>query len=80
MQIVDQLQRFLPMLRRGWWVVALTTLFALSVSLYVSSQTTPRYQTSATFLLSPNPLLERETDIFKGVEILDDRLITGDIC
>lgn len=49
-----ELQIYLRMIQRGWWIVALTALAALNGSLVFSYITPPAYRTSARLLISPN--------------------------
>ena len=51
-----EIRLYFQMFRRGWWIIALTTLIALLVSLVASYLTTPEYQAMAQFILSPNAL------------------------
>lgn len=73
MLVLEQLQEYLPALKRGWWLIALTTLFAISLALYASYTATPIYQTNAKVIILPNPLLERDTDLLKAQEVLEDQ-------
>ncbi|MCB0036065.1 MAG: hypothetical protein KDE51_18670 [Anaerolineales bacterium] len=73
MLVLEQLQEYLPALKRGWWLIALTTLFAISLALYASYTATPIYQTNAKVIILPNPLLERDTDLLKAQEVLADQ-------
>lgn len=73
MLVLEQLQEYLPALKRGWWLIALTTLFAITLALYASYTATPIYQTNAKVIILPNPLLERDTDLLKAQEVLADQ-------
>ncbi len=48
----------LRFLRQGWWIIALTTLMALTMALVAVYFATPLYRASAQIILSPNPEME----------------------
>ena len=70
-----QLQQYLRMLLRGWWIIALTTLTALLVALIISYSTPPTYSASARFIISPNNELVTSRDIVNSLATLDKRSI-----
>ena len=74
---MSQIQQYLHILLRGWWVIALTTLGALAASLIVSYQTEPLYQTQAQFLISPTPLLDEDRDLIDGMDGLENPVIAA---
>ena len=49
-----ELRLYFQMLRRGWWIIILTTLFALAASLIVSYVSVPQYRATASFILIPS--------------------------
>ncbi|MGA7192744.1 MAG: Wzz/FepE/Etk N-terminal domain-containing protein, partial [Anaerolineales bacterium] len=51
-----EIRLYFQMLRRGGWIIALTTLTALVASLATSYLTTPKYQAMAQFILFPSAL------------------------
>jgi capsular polysaccharide biosynthesis protein len=61
------------LLKRFWWVVALATLGALSVSLFISYVTKPNFETRARFLVSPGQFLEDDRDMIDSLDTLDKR-------
>lgn len=75
MQIMEQLQAFLPAIKRGWWIIALSSLFALTLSLYSSYEETPQYRTSAKVIITPSTLIERDSDLLRAQEGLGDRAL-----
>lgn len=77
MQLFKQIQHYIPLFKEGWWIVALSTLFAIAFSLYLSFTATPVYQTSAKVIIVPNPLIERSTDELKAQEVLDERTLAA---
>ena len=48
-----ELNLYLQMIRRGWWLVVLTALIALTVSLGASFLMTPQYEVVARFIITP---------------------------
>lgn len=48
-----ELNIYLQMLRRGWWLIVLTALIAITTSLGVSALVTPQYEVVARFIISP---------------------------
>lgn len=72
MEITLYLQAF----RRGWWIIALTTLVATFISLLVSYFTPPVYQATGRFIISPNAAsFNSSWDIVSSLDTLDRRSI-----
>jgi diguanylate cyclase (GGDEF)-like protein len=59
------------MLRRGWWLIVLAALVALSASLAFSYLATPQYQAAARFIVTPGSLLTSGGDASAVVDGLD---------
>ena len=74
---MSQIQQYMHILLKGWWVIALTALGALAASLAVSYQTEPQYQTQARFLISPTPLLDEDRDVIDGMDGLENPVIAA---
>jgi diguanylate cyclase (GGDEF)-like protein len=72
-----EIRFYLQMLRRSWWMVALATLVALNVALISALVTTPQYQTSTRFVVSPNAELLTGKDVITSLEALDKRSIVS---
>jgi diguanylate cyclase (GGDEF)-like protein len=70
-----ELKLYMQMLRRGWWIVALTMLAALNLTLILDYFATPRYIANTRFIVSPNPNVINETDVVNSLEALDKRSI-----
>lgn len=68
-----EIRHYLKMLRKGWWIVALTALLALNAAFITSYFTEPTYLASAKFIVSPNPAIATEYDIVNSLEALDKR-------
>ncbi len=72
---LQQLESYLN-LKRNWWLLALTVGIALVVSLAFMLTSTPSYQTSARFIVSPN-VLESDRDAINSLEALDRRSVVA---
>src|SRR5271157_3534461 len=73
-----EIRLYFQMFRRGWWIIALTTLTALLVSLVASYLATPEYQAMAQFILSPNALQTASNPglLFQGLQTIDNQSVT----
>jgi len=49
-----EIRLYFQMLKRGWWIIVLTTLLALAASLMVSYLSVPQYRATASFILIPS--------------------------
>lgn len=74
-----ELRFYFSMIKRGWWLIAISMLVALNASLIVSYFfTTPMYEVEARFIISPNvELFSREQDLVRSLETLDKRSIVS---
>jgi diguanylate cyclase (GGDEF)-like protein len=72
-----EIKLYLQMLRRGWWIVLLTTLLAVLIALVASYFAKPMYQTSARFIVSPNTNLVATRDMVSSLDTLDRRSIVN---
>lgn len=73
-----EIKLYLHMLRRSWWVVALTALAAVLAALITAYNATPIYSSSARYLVAPNPnYLGGEVDynLIYSLDTLDKRTI-----
>lgn len=52
---------YLQMLRKGWWIILLTVLVAVNVTLIYSLTVTPRYKATTKLLVSPNEVVMSDT-------------------
>lgn len=71
-----QLNDLKKILRNNWWLILLTTLAAVTVSLVFSYQEKPVYSAKAAFLASPNVSIDNSRDIVYTVESLDKVMAT----
>ena len=66
-----EIKLYLRMLQRSWWIVVLTALVAVAVALLVSYGTTPVYESSSRFIVSPNPAyLQGDSSIINSLDEL----------
>jgi capsular polysaccharide biosynthesis protein len=72
---MNELQTYIQIGRRNWWIIALTAGIALLASIILSSLTEPTYQTQARFIVSPNSTLETDRDIIDSLDVLDKRSV-----
>ncbi len=68
---------YFQMLQRGWWVVLLTALLAVALSLGLSYLATPQYQATATFIITPGATLTVGRDVVNSLDTLDRRSIVA---
>ncbi|RMD61005.1 hypothetical protein D6833_08825, partial [Candidatus Parcubacteria bacterium] len=72
-----EIRLYLQMLRRGWWLILLAALIALSASLSVSLLATPQYKATARFLITPSAELTRGKDVVDSLDTLDRRSVVA---
>ena len=71
-----EMRFYLRIIRRGWWLILIAALFAVSFSLVYSYYiTTPRYEAVARFIVSPNIQNIESRDLVNSLEALDKRSI-----
>lgn len=71
-----EVKLYLQMLRRSWWIVAITTLATVIAALVVSYLTRPTYQATARFIVSPSPsLVSGGANLLNSLSTLDKRSI-----
>lgn len=68
---------YFQMLQRGWWVIVLAALAAVSVSLGLSYLATPQYQATASFIITPSATLTVGRDVVNSLDTLDRRSIVA---
>ena len=72
-----ELRLYFQMLRRGWWIIVLTTLAALIAALVASFLARPQYTASARFILTPSTVSTTGPDvIFQGLNTIDNATVT----
>jgi len=72
-----EIQLYLQILRRGWWVIVLTALVALAAALTVTYFITPQYETVARFIVTPSNALVNRGDVLYGLNTLGGQSVTA---
>ena len=70
-----ELRLYLRMVQRCWWIIAVAALVAFNAALVFSYIATPLYMASARFLVSPNPDIDKASDVLNSLATLDKRSI-----
>jgi len=66
-----EIRLYLQILRRGWWIITLTSLTTLVAALTASYFVTPKYEAVASFIVTPSTALVNRSDILNGLDTLD---------
>ena len=71
-----ELNLYLQMIRRGWWLVVLTALIALTVSLGASFLMTPQYEVVARFIITPGAVGDSSPQtILNGLNTINNQSV-----
>jgi diguanylate cyclase (GGDEF)-like protein len=71
-----EINLFLQTLRRGWWIILLTTLVAVAASLGVSYLVEPQYQAIARFILNPMAIPTSEPDLtLRSISTINNEMV-----
>lgn len=72
-----ELKIYLQYMRRGWWIILLTTLVAINVAILAIYFVQPIYEASARFIISPNEaLITDQNEMVDSLGTLDDPIVT----
>lgn len=66
-----EIRLYLQMLLRGWWIILLAALAALTASLLVSYMAVPQYEATARFIINPSAILTTSADVVRSLDTLD---------
>lgn len=66
-----EIRLYLQMLLRGWWIIVLAALVALTASLGASYLAVPQYQSTARFIINPSAILTAGADVVRSLDTLD---------
>jgi len=66
---------YFQILRRGWWIIAITALTALVAALATSYLVTPRYRAVARFIVTPGSGLVNRDEVLTSLATLDRQSI-----
>ena len=72
-----EIKLYFQMLQRGWWVILLAALVAVSGSLGASYLAVPQYEATASFLITPGATLTVGRDVVNSLDTLDRRSIVA---
>ena len=70
-----EIKLYLQMLQRGWWLILLTTLMAITTSLTASYLSVPQYHATARFIITPNAFLTTGQEVISGLNSLNNRTL-----
>ncbi len=66
-----EIRFYFQMVQRGWWVILLVMLMALTTSLGLSYVAIPQYKSTARFILAPSQEILKSPDVLKSLDTLD---------
>lgn len=75
--IVIRLKMYLQALWQNWWIIALTVIAAVGVTLFINLLTQPVYRTRLQLLIVPNMLDFEGRDLIYSLDTLDQRSIVA---
>jgi diguanylate cyclase (GGDEF)-like protein len=70
-----EIKLYLQMLRKGWWLIVLSTLTAVNLALTIDYFATPMFRSTARFIVSPNRESNVGADQLNSLEALEQRSI-----
>lgn len=65
------------MLQKNWWLILLTAMTALTVSLAISYAAVPQYRSTARFIIIPSSTLTSGADVVRSLDTLDRRSVVA---
>jgi diguanylate cyclase (GGDEF)-like protein len=71
-----EIRLYFQMLRRGWWIIVLTTLVAMTAALGISYIMVPHYQAVARFIITPGSVLITGNELINSLQALDRESVT----
>jgi diguanylate cyclase (GGDEF)-like protein len=72
-----ELKLYLRMLQRGWWMILLTALVAVAISLTISYFAVPQYQAVARFIITPGASATSSAAVIDSLNTLDRRSVVA---
>ncbi len=68
-----QIKLYWHIIRRGWWIILLTTVIAAVGAAIITASAPPVYQSSARYIVSPNPDMFEDSDLVRrSLDTLDN--------
>jgi len=72
-----EVKLYFRMLQRNWWLIILTAMVALTVSLTLSYLATPQFSAVARFIIVPSSSLTSGADVVRSLDTLDRRSVVA---
>jgi capsular polysaccharide biosynthesis protein len=72
-----EIKLYFRMLQKNWWLILLTAMTALTVSLAISYAAVPQYSSTARFIIIPSSSLTSGADVVRSLDTLDRRSVVA---
>ena len=72
-----EIKLYFRMLQKNWWLILLTAMTALTVSLAISYAAVPQYRSVARFIIIPSSTLTSGADVVRSLDTLDRRSVVA---
>ncbi len=72
-----EIKLYFRMLQKNWWLILLTAMAALTVSLAISYAAIPQYRSVARFIIIPSSSLTSGADVVRSLDTLDRRSVVA---
>jgi|SRR5688572_12010840 len=72
-----EIKLYFRMLQKNWWLILLTAMTALTVSLAISYAAVPQYRSIARFIIIPSSSLTSGADVVRSLDTLDRRSVVA---
>ena len=72
-----EIKLYFRMLQKNWWLILLTAMTALTVSLAISYAAVPQYRSIARFIIIPSSTLTSGADVVRSLDTLDRRSVVA---
>ena len=72
-----EIKLYFRMLQKNWWLILLTAMTALTVSLAISYAAVPQYRAVARFIIIPSSSLTSGADVVRSLDTLDRRSVVA---
>jgi len=72
-----EIKLYFRMLQKNWWLILLTAMAALTVSLAISYAAVPQYRAVARFIIVPSSSLTSGADVVRSLDTLDRRSVVA---
>ena len=72
-----EIKLYFRMLQKNWWLILLTAMTAVTVSLAISYAAVPQYSSIARFIIIPSSTLTSGADVVRSLDTLDRRSVVA---